>query len=199
MSDVVSKFLSDHEFTRKLLASIERQRDRHLAGQFLDETIVEGIIVYLEYYPALFHHPKEDLVYRKLKERNELAVGAMGDLEAAHAVQKHLLGRFRTITHQVLYNAQIPENLFVETVNGFVDEYRRHMEMEESVFFPAAIESLDSEDWFEIDAQITYPADPVFGEQTEEHFKALRQDIISWDWEVQDSSATAFSGGESSA
>ncbi len=67
----------------------------------------------------------------------------------------------------------IPGELFLEV-------YREHMAAEEHYFLPAAERSLSDADWAEIEAQMAERDDPLFGPSSEEHFAALRKEVLDW-------------------
>ena len=142
MSDLIFRLRRDHGNTRKLLRVAERQRVLFMAGDFLDEPIIDGLFAYLEYYPALYHHPLEDAVYRRLRERDEGAAGPFDDLEASHAELRDLLANLRIMAHQALFHAPISRQQFGDAADRFVEAYHRHIEEEEEFFFPSALEIL---------------------------------------------------------
>ena len=182
MSEVVTKFFEDHRYGRKLLNAVERQRDLLVGGEFLDEAIIEGVLVYFTYYPSIYHHPEEDLLYRKFVEFSQSAAKAVGDLEASHVALRDLLSQLQTVSHQVITLSQHSRQGFIDTATRYVDTYCDHMDLEETVFFPAALDVLRPEEWAELGAQVSAsPDDPLFGNDLDERFKALRRDIVEWD------------------
>ena len=61
------------------------------------------------------------------------------------------------------------------------------MQMEETKFFPAALEWLVDDDWKQLQAAMTTPDDPLFGERVGEQFEHLRKTILQWQEEHQQS------------
>ena len=129
-------------------------------------------------YPVLCHHTKEDLVYRKLRVRDAAATDAIGDLEADHEELALLTRRFAAAFHQTLHQAGAPREWLSHMIEDFVQFYRRHIDREEKLFFPAALRTLTAEDWDEIDAQVTDHQDPLFGDKVSRRFRALLDDIV---------------------
>ncbi len=184
MPQVVTRLYQDHTYSRRLLGVIDRQSARFLSGGFLDEAIMEGTLVYFLGYQENYHHSLENLVYRRLLERNISAAERVGDLEASHKDLKALILQLQLVTHQVLLHANVTRDWFGDAARDCVTEIRDHMRREEDEFFPAAVKFLKPEDWLEIDSKCTAPADPLFGGEIEERYKALRADIVSWDVEL---------------
>ena len=91
----------------------------------------------------------------------------------------------REATENVLGEVEVPRSAFEQVARYFIDDQRRHMEMEEADIFPLALDVLTPEDWAEIDAKITAEQDPVSDPKTGEEFQALRDAILAWDRENQ--------------
>ncbi len=64
--------------------------------------------------------------------------------------------------------------------NDFLTFSRNHMQMEEVLFFPAARKCLTSKDWADLEASVENVNDPLFGEDKQEKYKSLFQDILDW-------------------
>ncbi|MFQ5776029.1 MAG: hemerythrin domain-containing protein [Kiloniellaceae bacterium] len=181
MADVVGLLLQEHANLAKLLDAVERQLAVFEEGESPDYDIVQGVLDYCLNYPDLYHHPKEDLVFERLRVRDPAAAEALGDLQAEHRRLGALTRRFAAAVRNLLQDLEIPREAFDQVAREFLDHYRRHMDMEERVFLPAAVRSLTAEDWAEIDAQVTAREDPVFGTpQGEERFEALREKVLAW-------------------
>ncbi|MGI9385305.1 MAG: hemerythrin domain-containing protein, partial [Methyloligellaceae bacterium] len=139
--------------------------------------------------------PKEDLVFAKLKQRDAQAAEAVGKLEAEHEDIAAEFRKFSEAVQSILMEAEMPRGAFDHAVRGFIDHERRHIEKEEELFFPAARRALTPEDWVELDAALAGNKDPLFSEEVEEEFKALRQQIVRW--EREDEAERAGSGAHS--
>ena len=163
-----------------LLDVLERQIAVFREGEYPDYEIIEAVVDYCLTYPDLCHHPKEDLVYQALRETDPEAAESIGDLLADHRELATLTRRFADAVQQVLQESRMPRESFANLATGFIDAYRRHMEMEETLFFPAALRSIGETDWAEIDARVSDRDDPLFGVMVEQRFQALRDDILSF-------------------
>ena len=163
-----------------LLDVLERQIAVFREGEYPDYEIIEAVVDYCLTYPDLCHHPKEDLVYQALRETDPEAAESIGDLLADHRELATLTRRFADAVQQGLQESRMPRESFANLATGFIDAYRRHMEMEETLFFPAALRSIGETDWAEIDARVRDRDDPLFGVMVEQRFQALRDDILSF-------------------
>ncbi len=109
------------------------------------------------------------------------AADGMEDPEAAHEELAALTRKFASTVHRVLHDPDAPRIAFARVAQDFLYVYRRHLEMEETVFFPAALKALGPGDWAEIDAQVSNREDPLFGAKVEKRFAALREEILDLD------------------
>ncbi len=180
MTDILDAIHEDHTNMTKMLDALERQLAVFDAGETPDYDIVRGVVDYCLDYPDLYHHPKEDLVFERLKVRDPAAAAEIGDLPGEHEVLAALTRRLRDAVEAVLNDLEVPRGPFDETLREFLDAYRRHMALEESAFLPAARRALSAAELAEIDARPAPREDPLFGASGEERFAALRQDILNW-------------------
>lgn len=184
MPKIIDALHRDHVNLAKLLAALERQVAAFDRGERPDYDILHGVIDYCLNYPDLYHHPKEDLVLERLRARDPEAAASVGDLLAEHAHLGEVTRRFAAAVHNILQEAEVPRAAFDETARAFLEAYRAHMAAEERSFLPLAARTLTEEDWQAIDACMAPRRDPLFeGEEPEESFRALREDILAWDRE----------------
>ncbi len=178
--DVVESLHEDHANLAKLLDALERQLALFAEGEPLDTDIVEGILEYTLNYPDLHHHPKEDLLYERLRAVDPDAAETVGDLAAEHQDLAELARRFAAAIHNILRDLEVPRDSFEAVARRFLETYREHMVKEEQEFLPAARRSLSAADLADIDARVMQHQDPLFGAEAEERFAALRRDILHW-------------------
>ncbi len=180
MTDVLDAIHEEHANMAQMLNALERQLALSDAGETPDYDIVRGVVDYCLDFPDLYHHPKEDLVFERLQARDPAAAAEVGDLPGEHGDLTARTHRLQEALAAVLGDLEVPRGRFDETLRGFLDAYRRHMDKEERVFLPAARASLSADDLAEIQDRLDHPEDPLFGAPGEERFAALRQDILTW-------------------
>jgi hemerythrin-like domain-containing protein len=148
-----------------------------------DFDILEGIVDYFRSYPAQCHHPKEDLLFAKLKARDPEGAAAMIDIEAEHSQAARRLERFAQLLAELLNDQEMARGVLNATVREFVAHERRHMELEERELLCRALASLRPEDWAELDIRLADTRDPLFSRATEARFEQLKQRIARWERE----------------
>ena len=115
--------------------------DFHLVGAMLD---------YIEAFPDLRHHPKEDeYLFRYLRMRSAEAVPVLDRLEAEHARCAELLADLRAKLEAAREGAGLVG--FSGALDAYAEFMWRHMATEEEVVLPLAEAQLTGEDWAAID------------------------------------------------
>src|SRR5581483_7296241 len=134
-------------------------------------------------YPDLQHHPIEDAVAARLLASYPVEAAAVADLAGEHMVARERARRFRRSMVELLSDSDIPRDEVVAAAHRFIDFERRHMQMEESFFFPLAERLLGPADWNAIAAETSAAADPVFGAEVAASFGVLRDRLLRWEAE----------------
>jgi hemerythrin-like domain-containing protein len=163
-----------------LLDAVERQLARFDRGETPDYDILLGVLDYSLTYPDLYHHPKEDLVYARLRRLDPAATESLDDLQAEHRTLAAVTRRFAKALRCVLQDLEVPRETFGQATREFLDTYRQHIGLEESVFFPAAEARLTAADWTAIEAEAKAQRDPLFDDKGEARYATLRAEILAW-------------------
>ncbi len=181
MVEVIRALRRDHANLARLLDELERQIGIFEDGGEPDYDVIGCVVEYCLDFPDQCHHPKEDLIYRKLGGLAGNLAGPVGDLQAEHGALADRTRRVAELIEQVLNEAEIPRSHLATAVREFLASYRRHMETEETAFFPAALSHLGEAHWDEVEAEIAARVDPLFGERVERRFAALRKFVLEPD------------------
>jgi hemerythrin-like domain-containing protein len=184
MAKIIDVLLEEHRNIEKLLLVLEQELDVFDHSEPPDYEILQAIIEYFQDYPEDYHHPKEDIVFEKLKLRDPSAVARIGDVEAEHQLETKRLQRFAQAVNDILAGREYPRQGFHDVVRDFIEHQRQHMHKEERLLFPAAVNALQPGDWAEIDARMNNRKDPLFDGVTDKKFDALRQTILRWEQET---------------
>ncbi len=190
MSKILDDLREDHRNLARLWDLLGRELKVFKDGGHPDYDLVETILDYCLNYPDLCHHPKEDLIYEKLVERDPAAAKTIGDLKKEHEKLASLTWRFSTAVSNVLEDEQLPRDWFMDIANDFLSFSRNHMQMEEVLFFPAARKCLTAKDWAELEASVENVNDPLFGEDKQEKYESLFREIMDWGKMLKELAAT---------
>jgi hemerythrin-like domain-containing protein len=181
---VIDILRAEHRNIEKLLLVLERELRVFNQAQRPDYDIMQSVIEYFQDYPDCCHHPKEDLIFGKLRARDPITAASIGDLEAEHAEGSNRLRRVAQTVEGVLADREIPRQTVDAIIRDFIDHERQHMAMEERVLFPAAVEVLLPKDWAVIRTRLAAKKDPL-NTALEAKYRLLRQLILQWEQEAE--------------
>jgi hemerythrin-like domain-containing protein len=186
---IIDALLEEHQNIEKLLLVLEHELQLFARNERPDYDILQSIIQYFEDYPATCHHPKEELVFSKLRARDPAAAAAYGDVDAEHESEAERLRRFAGAVTAVLADQEILRESVHLAVHEFIESQREHLKREETLLFPAAVKALRPEDWAEIEARLSERKDPLFDSEVDEKFHSLERSILRWEQEAQEARA----------
>ena len=187
MSNIIQILLEEHRNIDKLLLVLEHELEVFDRSEEPDYEILQAVIQYFQDYPERCHHPKEDMVFEKLKVRDPAAANRIGDVEAEHQVETKRLRRLVEAVEEILAGREFLRQTFHDVVHDFIEHQRQHMDKEERLLFPAAVQGLRPDDWAELDARLNDQKDPLFNGVIETKFQALQRTILRWQWETETS------------
>jgi len=154
MGNALEKLYADHGKMRLQLqfldAEVTRRRKREVSDLELLRSTMNDTIM----FQNLIHHPKEDLVYARLLQRDPASVDAILDVLTDHAQLAIASRRFTIALSDMATGVKLPRGRFDQLFSEFVTAVQVHMNREESEFFPRAADRLTDVDWCEIDATI---------------------------------------------
>jgi len=180
MIEILRKLRAEHDNFAKVLDVLEQEVEAHRQGRQLYRDIVDDVLDYCRGYAALCHHPKEDLIYRKLCLAAEpAAINTVGDLLAEHEELSALTDELEAAVNNLLSDAGEDRARFVRVAQAFLERHRHHIEAEDDEFFPLAVQCLSDEDWAEIDRGVlaleaSYPSGAI-----DKRFAALSRLIVA--------------------
>lgn len=177
MSDAIMVLQLEHRNLAKVLSLIQRQAANMAASTPVNYRLLESCFRYLSSYPEQCHHPKEDLVYRKLLNRCPEIAGSLRNLVDEHEKLAYFTRDLRRALGTMQYALPTANAGFAVQLNVFLESYRLHMLMEEQRFFPLALERLSSSDFAEIDFTLFDQADHLFDREAEERMVELHEAI----------------------
>jgi len=187
MSNIIQILLEEHRNIDKLLLVLEHELEVFDRSEEPDYEILQAVIQYFQDYPENCHHPKEDMVFEKLKVRDLAAANRIGDVEAEHQVETKRLRRLVEAVEEILAGREFLRQTFHDVVRDFIEHQRQHMDKEERLLFPAAVQGLRPDDWAELDARLNDQKDPLFNGVIETKFQALQRTILRWQRETETS------------
>jgi len=177
MSDPIALWLAEHKHFARLLDLLEQQVVAFHADDGPNYELMLDIVSYLRYFPDRYHHPREDVAFARLVERDP----------GTKALTEQMLQDHRVIvaagTELLSYLQQVIEDVVVERAKveaaaaTYLVYYRRHLALEDRELVPRAQQLLTPQDWEEVVAALPTGPDPLFGEDSEPRYRELRRQI----------------------
>jgi hemerythrin-like domain-containing protein len=189
MPKIIDILLDEHQNIEKLLLVLEHELEIFDRRGRPDYEILQTIIQYFQDFPESCHHPKEEMIFEKLKLRDPAAAKRFGDIEAEHEVETRRLRSFARAVDSVLADQEFLRENFHLAVYEFIENQRAHLQKEERLLFPAAAKALRAKDWAELDARLDDRKDPLSGGVVERKFQNLQSTILRWEQEAEESRA----------
>ena len=155
----------DHHNILRVLRLLKRSLD-NLNGKTDSKEFERAreCIKYLCEYPDNVHHPREDLMFEMLLNREPSVEDKVGNLHREHV---DLYTR-STQLHSAMETAETGLSVALEVLHqqasGFSDMQISHMRHEELSVFPLIEQKLTLNDWKAIIAKAPSDKDPVFAE-----------------------------------
>lgn len=177
MTDILSVLQDEHENMRRLLSVLRRQLAVLDNEGNPDYSLIQTILDYSLEYSSLYHHPKEDLVFARLRDQFPGVIDTINDLEEEHRKLAASTRLFAEVVKTVCNGAEVPRDYVMWLAQDFLDVSENHMHIEDTTLFPLAEKLLTEADWAEIAAQATDRDDPLFGPVVEDMYRPLRDQI----------------------
>lgn len=176
MIEILHKLRAEHDDFARVLDVLEQEVESCKQDGRLNLDIIRDVVDYCRDFPTLCHHPKEDLVYRRLRLTTESAgLDKVGDLIAEHEALSALTDRLEAAVGELLSDLAEDRARFVWAAQAFLKRYRNHMKAEDDELFPLAARCLSDKDWAEIERGAAALEASRPAGATDERFAALSQ------------------------
>ena len=172
---MIEKLLIEHDHIRRTLNLLEMQFLDLCRNKTPDFAMMRSIVVYIQEYPEVAHHPLEDMIYSILLKREE-KVDLLQKLISDHTDLEKVT---RTLRKSVESHIQgdISEDELKKLLFNFLIRQRQHLYIEEIEIYPLAKSTLTKKDWEKVQSVLPHGDDPVFGTRTREDYELLYRQI----------------------
>jgi hemerythrin-like domain-containing protein len=177
MPETIALWNRDHANFFVLLDLLERQLDLFHRGESPDYELMSDIMFYMAHYTDAVHHPREDLAFAKLKQRDPAVEAFVAELAEQHVGLKESGDALMRALDDIVNGSISPRERIELPGRAYVETFRNHMQREEATLLPLVAKLLRPGDWAAIDAAVRRLEDPLFGASGEQRYAALRQQI----------------------
>jgi len=177
LSDLLDDLREDHRNMAIVLDLLEQQVDHIRNSERPDYELLHDVMRYLTVYSDAVHHPKEDLLYARMKAgKSELAT----KLERVEPEHEEIAAFGKALRHDIEAiesGTAVTRNRVIDDTAQYVANLRQHMAWEEQDLFQRAREMVEKEKAMFVDISHLDRLDPVFGPEREHSFANLLQSI----------------------
>jgi len=175
MHAIMRQLHRDHINFERLLSLLEAELETIANDGDPDYDLLLDVIDYVDNYPDLVHHPREDLIYHAFKAKSVEATEIVDALLEEHERMPALTRELRQILEEVRDGDLIISRASLcMRAQRYIDAQRMHLNTEESLVFPMVLEVLDDEDWRQLEASIPKSIDPLFDAEMDRYRHILR-------------------------
>ncbi len=171
--NIVRQLYEDHSNIAKVLDLLDAQMSVLQQGKTPDYVVMVDAMRYMMHYPDASHHRRENLLLKKLKERDSSSSVIVHELWEEHETLAEKGKQFLESLQLVANDSVMPRDAFESQGHAYIMLLRNHMNKEEEQVLLRAQEVLHDADWREIDSAMEFKDDPVFGKVIEEEYRTL--------------------------
>jgi hemerythrin-like domain-containing protein len=172
MTNPIARWREEHVRFAKLLDVLEANLDRFHVGERPDYGLMLDVMRYMRHYADATHHPREDLAFAKVAQREPRSDRMVSDLVAEHKEIEESGEKLVEMLEGVLDEAILTREAVEKPGREYIERLRAHMHSEE-VLFPFVAMWLGDDDWAAIDRQIPPRIDPLLAPEGRETYEAL--------------------------
>lgn len=160
---ILQELHRDHVNITRVLHILDRMLLQPPGEGDVNMALMIDIIDYVEHYPDLVHHPKEDLLYKAYKAKSLEATEIVNGLLKQHQELPVLTRVFRKLLEEVNMGAVIiSRDELYQKAHDYIDYQLEHLNTEEALMFPMIVSTFDQADWDALVAIIPVHKDPLF-------------------------------------
>jgi hemerythrin-like domain-containing protein len=179
MTGPIALWHGEHVYFRRLLELMRQELDCFHRGERPNYELMIDIVAYLRDYTDQYHHPREDVAFECLAKRTPEM-----KLDLARLVQEHRIiaragEKVREHLESILNGSMIARSDIEVAAATYLVYYGNHIAKEDELVLPRAATLLTPEDWQAVKSAVGTASDPLFGEQPEDRYRALRKRIAA--------------------
>ncbi|HFG1849442.1 TPA: hemerythrin domain-containing protein [Vibrio cholerae] len=174
---MMERIRREHSYMVRLLSILRHKLDLVKSEQPINYSLLKEIVDYLASHSEKVHHPKEDILYHHYMAHygDEQQVA---NLEREHQELAQITHQFLDVMEMILNDAVVPQDVFIEQLEAFLQGQKQHLELEEQSILPLINQTFELEDWQSVESQWqNNDDDPVFGETIAERYALLARRV----------------------
>lgn len=163
----------EHRYFQSLI-DIANEQHKLLEEQGdVDLDILQDLLRYLSEYPEDYHHPREDLMFDRLREVDPASGKYIDSLLDGHASIHETSNNLYFTVMRANNGEAIRRGKLARDLKQFIDGYEKHMQEEDGIVFLRALNALSDDDWEQLEESLEHVEDPLFGTRVRRRYRRL--------------------------
>jgi hemerythrin-like domain-containing protein len=175
VDDPLALWHAEHINFAALLDLLELQVASFHAGDRPDYELMIDIVRYLRSYSDLVHHPREDVAFSRMAERDAKLSPVLSRLMQEHRVIAWAGEALLRRLEESAGDAMVARSDVEAAAATYLVYYRHHLNTEERDILPKARQLLQDEDWEAVRNAGPSVADPLIADVVEARYRGLRE------------------------
>ena len=176
LAEPLARWHADHSNFSRLLDLVEQQIDAFRAGKQADYELIRLTVYYLRHYPDRVHHPRENVAFRRLVERDPQLGSDVEWCIREHALIAEAGEKLLNCLNHIIAGDEVKAMELKAAAATYLAYYRHHLAVEEHQIIPRAVELLKPGDWAAM-SDIAAEPDPLFESEGDARYSELRRRI----------------------
>ena len=176
MNNILALWHGEHAKFARLLGLLEQQLEAFRANAEPDFEVMADVVRYLREYGDAVHHPREDIGFRRLLEKQPdtgpMVQRLLQEHRALAVAGRELLERLERLQSDTM----APREPIESAAATYLLYYRHHLGKEEREIIPRIQSSFDEDDWKIVREGLKGIDDPLSTE-ADQRFRTLRRHL----------------------
>lgn len=175
---VIDELHKDHVNISRILDLLEQQLEVLRREESPDYYLMTKIVEYIQEYPEIVHHPREDAMFSVYLEGHDEGSERIDELMREHRELNEITTALRDTVETVFHGGVVNRESFQAQLADFIGRQRAHVNREEGEVFPLIEARLTAADWQRVESMIPDSGDPVFGPTLQSQYETLYRHIF---------------------
>lgn len=176
--DLIVGLKRDHVNMRHVIDVLGRQLERYQLKRQISEDLLTEIADYLIHYPDMWHHPKEDIIFKQLISRCPDCTLFIRGIMLEHKELAEHNRRLAAALYNIRMKFELPPGWLEAQIAKCIDKNLHHMRKEDEFYFPLASRELTAEDWKSIEMEISlWNSDPLISDDVLAKYPKLAEQM----------------------
>ena len=163
----------DHINLAKVLRLLEQQLVNVRAEEHVDLDVLSEIVDYVQTYPDLVHHKREDIIFSVYLGHPACRRDLVGRLMEEHTLLLKKTHDLAEHIEQWRHDSPVARGKVVAIIADYLRMQWDHLNLEESSVFELLNQELTTADWERIEALMPLSSDPLFGQAMRQRFENI--------------------------